>query len=177
MSVAFDPQAKVIGQVLFILPENTKAESIQHLTQKYNLETLDPDAWYPVSTVLELFKDITTGSEAMFNLVSIGMAVAEHAVLPPEFDTLSAAQLFENIDQVYQAQHQGDVGRLITHKIAEGHYQIETISPYPDDFWYGNYYGWALRYVPKDTRFVVKYTESHQQRDQGGEKTLIEVKW
>lgn len=173
----FDPNAKVIGQVLFVFPHNVEADAIQSLLEKHRITDPDPATWYPVYDILKLFGDITSGDNAMFNLVSVGMSIAEYAVLPPEFESLTADELFLRIDQIYQAQHQGDVGQLITHKIADGHYQIETISPYPDDFWYGNYYGWAKRYLPEGTPFTVQYDENTPRADHGGEATVIEIKW
>jgi hypothetical protein len=130
-----------------------------------------------VYDILNLFKDITSGDNAMFNLVSIGMAVADHAILPPKFASMTADEFFPVVDQVYQAQHQGNVGQLTTRKIADGHYKIETVSPYPDDFWYGIYYGWAKRYLPDGPPFTIQYDESVQRADEGGDSTVIEVSW
>ncbi|NDJ77923.1 MAG: hypothetical protein GYB65_16865 [Chloroflexi bacterium] len=173
----FDPEAKVIGQVLFIFPENQQAEKMRPLLERFGFATLDPEAWYRVQDVVGLFEAITTGSEAMFNLVSIGMEIAQKAVLPADLAALSAEEFFPIIGQVYQLQHQGDVGYVTTNGVEPTHFAIEIVSPYPDDFWYGCIYGWARRYLPEGTAFVVEYDPDIPRRDNGGDTTVIHVSW
>lgn len=177
MTQQADTSAKVIGQVLFIFSRNMKASELQALLNKYNIREPNPTKWYFVNDILNLFQDIISQPEAMYNLVSIGMAVAEYALLPAEFTNMTADSFFLNVNQVYQMQHKGNVGELTTLKIGDGHYKIEIVSPYPDDFWYGIMYGWAKRYVPVESQFTVRYDNAIIRRDLGGEKTVVEIEW
>ena len=56
---------------------------------------------------------------------------------------------------------------------------VSLTDPYPDDFNYGIMYGFALRYLPPHSDFIVSYDPQVTPRDRGGEQgcTVIHIRW
>jgi hypothetical protein len=173
----FDPDAQVIGQVLCAFLESTSLDQIHPYLQKYGMETPEQDHWYSVHDTLKLFGDITHFDNAMMVLISIGIRIAENAVFPPELVPASLEDFWRMLNDVYYLQHRGYVGELIAAKIGDQRYRITTYSPYPDHFWYGNYYGWMKRFLPPGQAFTLEYDERTPGRDEGGDVTVMYATW
>jgi hypothetical protein len=152
-------------------------EDILPVLDKHNLTRIDPDRWYPLQQWLDILSELSEQSNAMFNMVAIGTAVSETAVLPPGADQLSLEDILFAINDVYQMQHRGHVGSVRTEKVADKHIRLIVRVPYPDDLEYGTAYGFARRFLPKGTPFTVKYDEGTQRHDEGGDSTIIHVTW
>jgi hypothetical protein len=169
--------AQVIGQVLFAFAHNINVEEMLPVLQKYDLVELYEDQWYPVETIVKFFKAISEQANAMFNLVSIGTKISTYCIVPPDLDAMPFSDFLGIIDTVYHMQHRGDVGQLIPHKVNAQHYTVTSATPYPDDFWYGIYYGWAQRLLPQGISIKVWYDEAAPRQDQGGKHTTVHIEW
>ena len=83
-------------------------------------------------------------------------------------------------NDMYQSLHRGaDIGGIVIEKIGDTHYKTTHTVIYPDDLSYGVLYGYARRFLPPGTRFMVYYDEEVIPRDQGGQDgyTIIYISW
>lgn len=177
---AFDPQAEVRGAIILSLIDCVQEEEIAPFLQKHGLLSIDPEGWYPMQSWLDLLSDIRSASaeNALFDFVCIGMKVSERVKLPPGFERLSYEELVMNRNQIYQAQHRGgDIGGYSVEKAEDNHIAIAAKTPYPDDLIYGVMCGEAQRFLPPGARPAVTFDEQLPRRDQGGEVTVIHVRW
>lgn len=176
--VSFDPNVEVIGANLRSFLENTHREDIQPMLEKHGLTEVQPDLWYRLQPWLDVLSEIAQRGGAMFDFVSIGMAVSETAMLPPEVEKMSFADFMANLDAFYQMQHRGgDAGSLKVTRVGPQHLRIDVCVPYPDDLEYGTAYGFAKRFLPPHTHFVVRYDDTVKRRDEGGDVTVIHIEW
>ena len=114
----------------------------------------------------------------MFNFVAIGAAISETAYLPPEVESMSFEQVIFAINDYYQMQHRnGDAGQISVEKVEDKHVVLYVRVPYPDDLEYGTAFGFARRFLPPNTHFIVQYDKDAVRHDQGGEETIIHVTW
>lgn len=105
----------------------------QRLISKHQLqlEDLRPDAFILVQRWLDTLKELqeTVGP----NLVHrVGMAILENAEFPPQFATVDT--VFAHMDDVYYANHKGDVGHYYTSRRPDGTWDIRCETPYPRQF-------------------------------------------
>src|SRR5260221_11531967 len=72
--VAPSPDVEVIGEGVLALLRNLHADDIAPFLKQYNLETVEPEKWYPMQLILDIEKAIV---EAKINvsetLVAIGV--------------------------------------------------------------------------------------------------------
>lgn len=176
---AFDPDSKVIGASVQGYVGCIRAEEIDRYIRRYNLTDINPGAWYSLQMLLDLLTDIHEEhqGEAMFDFVSIGMKALEMTPFPPEVEALSFEQIIMAGEQVYASTHQGNAGYVRPNIRSEKHIVQQTQTPYPDDLMYGAVYGMAKRFLPKGTRFTIKYDETTPRRDRGGEVTTFDMTW
>ena len=175
---SFDPATEVIGQNLLAFIQNVQQENIKPLLEKHGLAQINPEAWYPLQKWLTLLSELSEESDAMFNMVAIGTAISETAVLPPEVEQLTFVQIMFGINDFYQMQHRaGDAGEIITEQINDTHIKLTVRVPYPDDLEYGTAYGFARRFLPAHASFTVYYQQDHKHHDAGGENTIIHIEW
>lgn len=178
--VSFDPNVEIIGQNVLGYLECINRENVLPFLQQRGLDNIDPQKWYPLQDWLDVLNDLEnqSGGGAMMDFVSIGMKIAELAQFPPEFDQLPFDELLAVNDRAYQMQHRnGDAGYQTTEKISEGHVTITLKTPYPDDLAYGVVWGECKRFLPAGTNFTVFYDESAPRHDDGGDVTVIHIKW
>jgi len=172
-----DPSAKVIGQNLLSFIQNVNAGNVLPFLEKHNLSHIEPDKWYPLQPWLNVLEDLSNESNAMFNMVAIGAAISETAVLPPGAENLSIEEILFAINDVYQMQHKGDVGSVVTEKVDDHHIVLTLNVPYPDDLEYGTAYGFARRFLPPNTPFTVEYDAKSLRHDEGGDCTILHITW
>ncbi len=173
-----DPNAEIIGQNLMSTVVHLNRESVQPFLKRHGLDDIDPEKWYPLSQWMAVLNDIEDEGGGMMDFVSLGLAIAETAVLPPEVDNASFEEFCEGMDYAYQMNHRnGDVGHYIAEKVADGHMKVSVTAPYPDDQAYGVLYGFARRFLPKGTSFSVKYDEDVPRMEKGGDRTIIHIRW
>lgn len=171
------PGTEISGDGILSLVENVSKDEIQPLLEAHELGELDREAWYPAQLYLDVLGDIR--DEFYMNMVAVGMAVGENTHLPPEMEQMTLGGILELWDAHYQMHHRnGDIGHAATQKISDTHYTI-TIHKglYPDDLEYGVAYGFAKRFLPDDEYFLVEYDPDVTRMDDGGDETVIHVKW
>lgn len=175
---SFDPRVEIIGQNILSFLQNSQIENIQPILERRGLTDVKPDQWYPLQTWMEVLTEISEQSSAMFDFVSIGMAISETAVIPPEVAKLPFEQFMMMINDVYQMQHRGgDAGTIKVEQPGDKHLLLTLRVPYPDDLEYGVAYGFARRFLPAGTQFTVMYDENVPRREKGGQETLIHITW
>lgn len=172
------PETEISGEGILSLVQNVRTDEIQPILDRHNLGKLEPAKWYPAQIYLDVLADIR--AEFRLNLVAIGMAVGENTSLPPEAQNLSLGDILWSVDDHYQMHHRnGDIGHAVTEKISDTHYTV-TIHEgwlYPDDLEYGVIYGFAKRFLPPGTEFLVEYDPDIPRIEHGGDKTIIHIKW
>lgn len=62
-------------------------------------------------------------------------------------------------------------------KTGDKHITLTVKTPYPDNFIYGVRCGEAQRFLTSGTRPTVTFDEQIQRRGQGGEATIVHVRW
>ncbi|MEP7286552.1 MAG: hypothetical protein ABI947_12375 [Chloroflexota bacterium] len=82
--VASSPEAEVMGTGLLGLIKNLRADDVLPYLQRYGLDSIDADHWYPHQLSLDFQRAIEESHiNSTDNLVAIGMAVMEKAPFPP----------------------------------------------------------------------------------------------
>lgn len=174
-----DPNVEVRGEVMLSLLQNIQAKAIEEYVQRYGLTDVQEGYWYPIQPFLDLLNDLAANVNQTTNFVAIGMSVAATSVMPAELGQPSFEELVLHWDDHYQGNHRkGDIGYKTAEKLGDKHYKVTLHGGlYPDDFEYGVLYGFAQRFLPQGTDFIVEYDEDVQPLDSGGEKTVFIVEW
>lgn len=176
--VSFDQKVEVIGQNMLSFVQNINAQNVMPLLKKHGLAEIDPEQWYPLQRWLDVLSDLSAQAGGVFDMVAIGAAISQTALMPPEVEKMPFEQFLYLVDQVYQMQHRnGDAGKVEIEKVADRHMKVIVRVPYPDDLEYGTTYGFAHRFLPKDARITVEYDPDLPRREEGGERTVIHVTW
>ncbi|NDJ36563.1 MAG: hypothetical protein GYB64_18075 [Chloroflexi bacterium] len=173
------PEVEVLGGNVLGFIHNVQEDEIKPALEKMGLTEIKPEEWYPLKDWLEVLNDLNRRGNTMYNFVAVGIGIAENAPFPPEVEQMPPVAVFEMLDTVYQAHHRGgDVGKIIVEKVADQHLKITLDGiVYPDDLEYGVAYGFAKRFLPEDSDFLVEYEEGVTRLDDDGEKTIIHISW
>jgi len=170
----FHPDHESKGQTLIDLANAIDAEEFLPILEKHGLTSIDPDSWYPQQRQLDALSEIAELSGGMYDLVSLGLKMAETAAMPPQFETLSLQEVLMHGDIAYRMTDRGtDPGDVKAEILNDKHFRITLRVPDPDDLWYGIVYGYMRRFSPKGTRFTVYYDQDIPRREQGGKVTVI----
>jgi hypothetical protein len=80
--------------------------------------------------------------------------------------------------KLYQTRHRnGDPGWIQAERMARGHVRMTLKIPYPDDIFYGLFYGFATRFLARGVSRIIEYDPDMPTREQGGDVTVIHVIW
>lgn len=173
-----DPNLELTGQSALALIQSMRHQYFEPVLEQHGFANIEPNAWYSLQRLLDVLNDMAQRGSTMFDFVSIGLAAAENSELPPEMQELSLEQFINAYYHVYQMRHRnGDAGYIRTERVSEKHLKIVMDIPYPDDVFYGVFYGYARRFVPSDHKFTVKYDDTLPGRDRGGDVTIIHIMW
>lgn len=173
-----NPSIEVIGVAVRAFTEHVTVDEMKGLLKKHGLENIGDDEWYQMLNLLDLLNELTETSNWSENYVAMGMKRAEVAKMPPEAANMTFGQFLMNWNKIYQLQHRnGDVGQLQAEKLTDTHFKVTFDIIYPDDFIYGVAYGMARRFLPNQTKFVIKYDDSVLQMDKGGKETVLDITW
>ena len=177
----FDPKAELNGYAFLGFIQCLRKEEIRPYLEAHGLDHIDPEGWYPVQVCLDMMSDLAQGrpGEVMFDFVAMGLKVAETTHYPPEFEHLSLPKIFEIGNEGYKTvQHRGgDAGEIVLEIVGPKHVIQKLRTPYPDDVWYGVFYGFCRRYLPPGTHFTLYYDPKAPRREQGAEYTLLHITW
>ena len=177
---SFDPAAEVDGYSMLSLIQCLRKEEIHPFLVRHGLTNIEPEKWYPVQKWLDVLSDLAEvrPGQAMFDFVAVGMKIMETAQFPPELAAMPFAQVVMGLAENHPTHHRnGYTGKLTCELVGYNHAKITVRAPYPDDMWYGIMYGAAKRYLPHGTSFTVFYDEAEPRREQGGEYTIVHIKW
>jgi hypothetical protein len=174
-----EPNVEIRGDVLLSLLLNIRAKDIEQYVEKYGLTDVKAGNWYKIQPFLDLLNQLAFIDEQTLNFVAIGITIAETAYMPPEMSQMSFGELLMHWDDHYQGNHRyGNIGHKSTEKVNDKHYRVTLHGGlYPDDFEYGVIYGFGKRFLPKGIHFFVRYDDTVQRLDKGGEKTILDVQW
>lgn len=173
-----DPNLEISGQTVLSLFHNANHENIKHLLNQHNFSNIDPDSWYSMQGVLALIKDIAETRGSTFNLVSIGIAAAQLGKLPPGTENMSLVEFFTLYEKLYQTRFRnGGGGWIKSEQVSDKHIKITFNGPFPDDIFYGVFYGYARRILPEGTPVFFQYDEKLPRADNGAEFTVVHATW
>jgi hypothetical protein len=175
----FGPDAEVYGAAMLAFIQSINYGNFHAIMEDHGVKEVNPQKWYPQQLWLDIFTDIGSRPGGSSDFVSIGMKIAETAVVPSEVEDIPFVDLMQAFDAAsYRANNRGeDIGGIETEVVSDNHIIMIDRTPYPDDFVYGAYYGMAKRFLPKGTMFTVAYDEDTPRRDKGGDATLVHIKW
>lgn len=175
-----DPKLEVMGFVPLGFFGNLQEDTIRPILNDLglNITQFQPDAWYPFQLVLDILDRFQQYGDTMFNYVAFGMRVAETAYLPPELSSEDFAQFLLNFEKLYpQRYRNGNPGYVHVQRLAERQIRLMFDVPYPDDTFYGLFYGYCLRLLPQGTPFSVAYDPDSLRKDAGGQETTLLIEW
>lgn len=177
--IAFDPNVEVNGQTILsvvnALP--TGQESRLAILKKHGI-TPEEGKWYKQQSWLNAFKALSTeiGDKTIF---AIGKTIPEHAVFPPQIDTLQKA--LSAIDIAYHMNHRnGEIGTyMLTHFDEKKREAIMVCNnPYPSEFDRGIITTMLRRFKPKDSyKYDVVTDLSKKSRVKGDDSCTYVVTW
>lgn len=158
ISIRYTNGADVLGQSANAIFNHMRKDDVIESLTKHGLSELQAEEWYPVDGFVDVMAEWYQNPNTTDNLVSVGMAIIDNALLPAEVDDMSPLEQLSLISMIHDQSHRnGDVGQHIINQVADNHIQITSNTPYPDDMIYGYIYGICKRYLqPKGYRFVVK---------------------
>ncbi len=174
--VSFDPNTKVRGTTLLTYIA-AMGEGGRAALEKHGLVDIQPDSWYSLQALLDVFRDVDRGDfSSVLDLVHIGMRIPEHALWPPAIQTVEDA--FFSIDEAYHMNHKdGDIGHYFVELIGEDTLKVIAENPYPCDFDYGLLYAIAKHYLPEGKHLVVEHDTDAPCRKHGDASCTYHVSW
>jgi len=167
------------GQILIDLANAVGSDQIMPYFAKHGLTNIDPKAWYPQQKLLDVYNDMqATKNGTMFDFVSIGTKQAEQAIVPAQFASMPLLDILQGVGQVFKLNNRGtDIGEMRCETMTDKHVKMILRVTTPDNLWYGIFYGFVRRFIPKDTRFTVYFDKDVPRRDNGGDVTIIHITW
>ncbi|MGF1506185.1 MAG: hypothetical protein ACFB51_13800 [Anaerolineae bacterium] len=168
---ATNPDVEVSGQSMLSVVAGMLDE-VQPILDKYGIEAIDPEGWYPQQVFIDMFKELQEAKGAnMYNLISIGMLIPENAPFPPDINDIPSA--LASLHTAYHMNHRNDVEERgwVVEEPEEGVYIAKSNSPYPHNFEYGIVYGMCKRFAPEDADWIVEIAE--QTDEHGAYKVTV----
>ncbi|MBK8022785.1 MAG: hypothetical protein IPK19_15460 [Chloroflexi bacterium] len=174
----YAPNAEVSGVAMSAIFNHARREEVLDSLQRFGLEYLEPDQWYPVDQFINMFAEWFQSPAVSTNLISVGMAMIYHMELPEIAEKESSIDKLLLLGDLHSLYHRnGDVGG----------YSVEMVSPntirfteniiWPDDMIYGYLYGAAQHFFGRGVHFVLRYADDHVRQEMGGETTVFELTW
>jgi len=176
----FSTDHEIPGKILIDLENAVESEDIIPFFTKHGMTNIDPQAWYPMQKLLDIYNDMVDSRNAstMFDFVSIGMKEAEQAIVPSQFQTMPLLEILKSVTSVFDLNNRGtDYGSCVAEAVTDKHMKITLRAATPDDIWYGVFYGFVRRFAPKGTQFSLRYDPDIPRRENGGEVTIIHITW
>lgn len=141
--IAFNPEAKVIGQAILGIARALGDEG-QPILKRHGLENVQPNQWYSQQAWLDALREVDQGD--MFDLIAVGKQVATHVPLPAEVDSITSVLML--IGATYAHNNQNCPGHTTPEIVGDKHLKITVYNPYPHNMVYGVLYGFASRFEP-----------------------------
>ena len=175
-----DPNLEVMGFIPLAFFGNLQSEVLKPILDELGLDIsqFEPEGWYKAQSVLDILQKLQGSKEAMFTYVAFGKRAAETAYLPPETVSMGIGDFLVNFEKLFpQRYRNGSPGYVHVQKIDDHSVVISYNIPYPVDVFYGMFYGYCRRLLPKGTQFTVVYEPGVKRRDDGGSETVLRISW
>jgi hypothetical protein len=172
--------SKVSGRAMGDIVQCLRYDPIRSYLEKHGIATDGLARGESLATWLSMFGDlISQKGNALLDLVSVGqLAVEADPTLTRLLErALSTEQSGLASYSRPHARSNGNGKNWAVDVVEDGHVQITTATPYPDDLLFGVFYGMARRFLPANTPFTVLFDNAVPTRDRGGEVTIIHIVW
>lgn len=123
----------------------------------HGIESLEPEEWYPMQSVLDSFNDILQ-QVGPHTTRSIGRSVPQSAVFPPAINSFESA--LQSLDQAYRMNHRGsgDIGSYRYQPGVNKSAGMVCDNPYPCEFDQGLIEALYDRFPPKGSiRLLIEH--------------------
>lgn len=172
-----DPNVEILGVSISSLLTNIASSQTRPYMKKYGLDKIDNDKWYRAQDYMDVVNEINQNTNAMQNLVAVGMQIAKQTEFPP-----GKAPTFEEFlmawDDIYYTHFRGgDVGHIKIEKLGSKKFRVINTTIHPDDMVYGVAYGFGKRLLPSNSSVVVKYEDLDKRMDLGAKETVMLISW
>jgi hypothetical protein len=174
---AFASNVEIAGEALlsFVAALSWNEVFVLEILGRHGISNVQPKQWYPQQAVLDFLREIaeTMGEHTLYQL---GTKVPEHAIYPPEIDSLEKG--LSSLDVVYHLNHRG--GEI-------GHYQLVRLesnqavtvchNPYPCDLDRGIITTTVRHFAASGAAVSVQHEPNGGCRKLGGESCTYIVEW
>lgn len=149
------PDAEIRGGMILAIQHAMGEVALPYFEQA-GLGDIQADDWYSMARYLKVLYDIVKRERGvMTNLVAIGMSTTDHALLPPEIDTLEKGLMALQQGWRMNSRNAKEVIWSVQ-KTGDNTFICSSYSPFPTDQEYGVLYGFTRRFA-KNCRFTVAY--------------------
>jgi hypothetical protein len=162
---------EVSGYYLHGIDNAPIPSSVTRLRHDHGLQAVNPDAWYPATTVLDFYTAVGLADGGAFDLVDIGRHVSADFPLPTHVQTLREA--LDATPGMHRTAWRGrNPTELTVRWLGERHAQLVYHNmSFPEDFVHGFCYGLVERFCPADTQDI------NVQRVVRGQRYIFDLRW
>lgn len=177
-----DPNLELKGSVAIAMLNHINNDHTLPILIRHGLGQIDVEGWYPAQKVLNVLSDISEQPGAMWDLVAIGISAGEmgYANLPAPIKAMSFAEFLKTYATVMTSRHRNGENLSDLLHVAhaeEGSAKLVMNVPYPDDIFYGLFYAYGRKFLPKGRAIVIKYGDEAPRKDLGGKETVLHMTW
>jgi hypothetical protein len=176
---AFDPCVEVTGESVQAVVEGMGAfkQAALKILAEHGITDIQAGTWHKQQAWLDAFKTIAeeVGSSTLY---SIGLKIPEHAIFPPQIDSLGKA--LAGIDTAYHMNHRNEpIGNIRFQRTGEKSVTMVCDNPYPCDFERGIITAFCNRFQPKGSLAKAKVTHDDSQpcRKRDADSCTYQVTW
>lgn len=159
--IASTPDAEILGLALLALQTSILYTEFKDILEKYGLDKIDLDQWYPQQAVLNVHRDLLGTPNGSRKIVSVGVKIAENFPFPEGSSIDEVLQIFSDLHQQVH-RNISDEDRFSARRTGDYSFEIINDSPYPDDLVYGYVYSLMTRFCPAGTYPVLRYLDPHK---------------
>jgi hypothetical protein len=175
----YSENAEVIGRAAIGILMSVNRKHYQPILDRHNITDLDPNTWYSHKMFLEVMREIrdhSHGMDAMYDLMAIGMKVAEKGLEGVELPDIKSFFLSDGfrVDLMHRGQRPG---YAVSHQEGERKIIIEDHTPWPHDFMFGIYYVFARHFDEPDRKVSVQRIGIEIDHNTGDEYGIYEITW
>lgn len=173
-----DPKVEVLGISISAFLNNLLSDDTRPYMAKYGLDNIQQDKWYSGQHYANVINDLVANTNAMENLVAVGMQIGKQFVFPPG-EKFTYEQFLMSWDDLYHMHFRGgDVGNMKTTQLDLTSYRVVNTTIWPDDMVYGVAYGFGRRLLPPGSKLRIAYESPNHRMDYGGAlETVMLVNW
>lgn len=172
------PECEIHGGLLNQLHTHINHSEVASMVSLHDLDQIEEEAWYPLQRLFDVFNEVNSSHGAMMNFVSIGMAVAENALLPPNMNDAATTEFWQLWSDGYFYNHRnGNIGALDVEFPEDGRVRVIDTTPYPTDHIYGVIYGFFKRFNPRKSQYTVKIDPDVSRKEDGNDRSIFHIQW